>query len=429
MKKVLIISPHFVPVNTADMHRIRLMLNYIQKYGWCAEVVTVNPKYINSYSIDNNLLKTTPKNLVIHYVKALSYNCTRKFGLGSLSLRSYYFFKKKVNKLLTKDKFDLIFISTTAFHVMALGPYWKRKFSIPFVLDIQDPWRSDFYLDKPKNQRPPKFLISYIIDKFLEAKTVPFADGLISVSSGYIETFFNRYSNFKPICKVIPFAGFEKDFDILDDVLIPDEIIIEDSYYNIIYIGRGGHDMSYSIENFFRSLLVLKKNNKELFDKVRVFFIGTSYAPKGTGMETIMPIAMRLGINNVIEITDRQEYFVSLKILKKANLLFIPGSSDSSYTASKIYPYILSQKPIIAIFHKSSSVIEILKKTTTSNVFSFDTTISIDDKLIYNIYLSILNHIQGNCVCEISISNLKPYMADSMTENICLFFDKILKNK
>jgi len=42
MKKVLIISPQFVPVNSADSHRVRQMLPYLAENGWSAEIAAVN---------------------------------------------------------------------------------------------------------------------------------------------------------------------------------------------------------------------------------------------------------------------------------------------------------------------------------------------------------------------------------------------------
>jgi hypothetical protein len=428
MNKVLIISPHFAPVNSADMHRVRHMLFYIEKYNWKADIVTVYPNCIDSYSTDNLLLKLLPKNFNIHYVKAFSYKITRKIGLGSLSLRSYFFYKMAVNAILKENKFDLIFFSTTAFHVMALGPYWKRKFSIPFVLDIQDPWRSDFYLDQPKDKRPPKFWFSYLLDKYLEAKTVPFADGIVSVSKGYIDVFQSRYSNFNSLTTVLPFSGFEKDFDIIDNISIPDTIKLNSNFFNILYVGRGGHDLSFSVEIFFNALLRLKKKNKDIFDKIRISFIGTSYAAKGLGIKTIEPIAIKMGLGDVVsEITDRQEYFLTLKLLTKANLLFIPGSSDNSYTASKIYPYILSKKPIIACFHEKSSVVTILNKTNPNSILTFNSTLNYDLDLINNMYSMLLKKVDQNYIERYNFDMIKPYLADSMTEKICDFFNSVKK--
>ena len=130
-------------------------------------------------------------------------------------------FRKKGNELLRSGDFDLIYFSTTAFHVCRLGPYWKKKFKVPFIIDMQDPWRNDFYLDKPRSQRPPKFFISYNIDKYLEATTIPFADGIISVSEGYKNELLQRYPSLLPekyffigdeafVCEkqlLVPFSG------------------------------------------------------------------------------------------------------------------------------------------------------------------------------------------------------------------------------
>jgi hypothetical protein len=42
MKKVLIISPNFPPVNGADMHRIRQSLPYVRAWGWQPGVLAVD---------------------------------------------------------------------------------------------------------------------------------------------------------------------------------------------------------------------------------------------------------------------------------------------------------------------------------------------------------------------------------------------------
>ena len=130
IKKVLIISPNFPPLNTADMHRVRQSLPYFKQLGWEPVVITVEEAYAGAYSKDELLLYTVPEDIEIHKVKALPVKHTRKFGMGSLSMRAYWHIKKKGNELLRKNKFHLVYFSTTAFHVMALGPYWKKKFKV-----------------------------------------------------------------------------------------------------------------------------------------------------------------------------------------------------------------------------------------------------------------------------------------------------------
>ena len=141
MKKVLIISPHFPPVNAADVQRVRHSLPYFRQLGWEVEVIAVDEKFVETYSYDPLLNKTIPGDIKVHKVAAFDVSKTRKYGLGSLSMRSFFHYRRMGNKLLRKGNFDLVYFSTTAFHVMALGRYWKQKFGVPFVLDLQDNYR------------------------------------------------------------------------------------------------------------------------------------------------------------------------------------------------------------------------------------------------------------------------------------------------
>ncbi|WP_379093595.1 hypothetical protein [Pedobacter sp. UC225_65] len=105
MKRVLIISPYFPPVNAADMQRVRMSLPYFETYGWEAEVVMVDEQYVDMVK-DPLLLQSVPKSSIVHKVGALSKKWTSKFGLGSIALRSLWFYRKKVNQLLRQQKYD-----------------------------------------------------------------------------------------------------------------------------------------------------------------------------------------------------------------------------------------------------------------------------------------------------------------------------------
>ncbi len=364
------------------MHRIRHSLPYFRALGWEPTVITVDPVFVEAYSTDPLLIKTIPADIEVHYVKALLLEKTRKIGLGSLSIRSFRFFRKKGNELLAARKFDLIYFSTTAFHVMALGAYWKKKFKVPFVLDIQDPWRSDFYLDKPANERPPKFWMAYTIDKKLEAFTLPKVSGIISVSQGYCDTFLQRYPVLKPAqCKVITFGGSTIDFEVMEkNVSSAASVQLKAGKINIVYVGRGGHDMRHAATIFFKAIAKGLQQSPGLFQNIHCWFAGTSYAAKGTGSESFATLAAGMGLASyVTEVTDRLPYFETLFLLKHADMLFMPGSTDVSYTASKLYPYILAKRPLLTIFNKNSSVVKILEATAAGEVIAFTNAAPAED--------------------------------------------------
>ena len=72
-------------------------------------------------------------------------------------------------------------------------------------------------------------------------------------------------------------------------------------------------------------------------------------------------------------------------ILRRFNNYWMPtpcsifGSDDPGYTASKIYPYILAEKPLLAIFHEESSVVRILQETNAGTVVTFKTGESVEE--------------------------------------------------
>lgn len=399
--------------------------------GWSAEVVAVYPEYTDAYSTDDLLLKTIPADIPVHHVKAWKVDTTKKFGLGSLSMRSFFFIKKKGNLLLSKNKFDLVYFSTTAFHVLALGPYWKKKFNVPFIIDMQDPWRNDFYLDKPVAERPPKFRIAYTIDKYLEKYTMPAVSGIICVSRGYCDMLKQRYPYLKEKqFRVITFGTSTTDFECMERYIssVPG-FHLDKNKLNVLYIGRGGHDLSYALEIIFKAFSKGIKEQPHLFKKLHLTFAGTSYAAKGSGKKTVLPVAEKFGIQQyVTESTDRVAYFDSLYLLKHADMLLVPGSTDKNYTASKIFPYVLARKPLLAVFYKGSSVVQILSSVNYGSVTAFDDNINSDNYVneCYSAFVTELAKV-GTSV-EYNRDAFDPYLAKQKTKEQVDFFNEVLVN-
>lgn len=391
LKHLLIISPYFPPVNAADMHRVRTGLPYFNENGWSAEVVTVDPAYTDM-GRDELLLQSIPGDVKVHMVKAFSKRLTGKVGLGSLALRSLCFYRKYVNHLLKTRHFDLIYFSTTQFPVCILGAYWQKKFNIPYVIDMQDPWYSDYYQDKPKDQQPAKYWFSYRLNKYLEPRAITQVSGLISVSENYITDLKERYPAIANVpSAAITFGQFEPDMAIavqhqgyFKPLLNPQDI-------NVVYIGRGGADMHRAITPVFKALSGCLQHDPENFKRLKFYFIGTSYAPAGQGKHSILPLAKQYNLqDNVIEITDRISYYHTLVTLQQATAFFMPGSDDARYTASKIYPYLLAKKPLLALFNGESSAIGILKEFGITTVYDYE-KVSMQD--ITDFFDSLLNPI------------------------------------
>lgn len=426
-KQLLIISPYFAPINAADMHRIRTSMPYYAQYGWDAEVLAVNPCYTD-FITDNLLMQSLPKGTVIHYVKALNKRWTSKLGLGSIALRSMLYYLFAANKLLREKHYDIIFFSTTQFPVLVLAARWKSKFKVKIVFDLQDPWHTDYYKHRPKQERPKKFWFSYQLNKFLEPIAMRAADGIISVSTSYITTLQKRYPWLKHVpAVVIPFGLHRMDLEIAKkNAEAHSAVVSKGNNFHLVYVGRGGHDLLPAFKHLFQAINLGLQSDPDLFKNLRVRLFGTSYAANGTGKSTLKNEVEKQGLNHIFsESTDRLPYYHSLNTLRKASLLFIPGSVQAEYTASKIFPYLLAQRPILAVVHRASATTSLLTGLSQVKIVSLDQ----DDLQIVQ---GIKAHLQNAMTLpasttEISIPELREFTSEHLTRLQTRLFNQVCK--
>jgi hypothetical protein len=422
VKRLLIISPYFAPLNTPDMQRVRTSLPYFKQNDWEVEIVTVDTQYLDAPT-DELLLQTIPADIKIHTVKALKKQLTAKFGFGAIAFRAYWFYRKKVDELLKAKKFDLVYFSTTQFPICALGIHWKKRFGVPYVIDMQDPWYSTYYDDK--QQRPPKYKLIYTLHKYLEAATMKQVGGLISVSESYIIDLKNRYPQIANVpSATITFGSFEPDIDLAIKNKSVFTSLLHPNYKNIVYIGRGGVDMHKAITPVFKVFKQLITDDPDVYNNVKLYFIGTSYAPADEGAATILPLARQFGIeDNVIEITNRVSYFHTLATLLQADALFIPGSDDPRYSPSKLYPYLLAKKPLLAIFNPQSSGLNILNDYGVQGYSYTSQDIETPIKSFFSDLLA------GTLTAPAyKADGVDKYTAETTTQKQCELFDRVISN-
>jgi hypothetical protein len=422
LKKLLIISPYFPPSNAADMHRVRTSLPYFEALGWDAEIVTVDSRY-SDIAKDDCLEEALPVNIKVHRVKAFSKRWSMKVGLGSLALRSLWFYRQKVDQLLRAGQYDLVFFSTTQFPVCILGAYWKRKFGIPYVIDMQDPWHSTYYQDVPKTQRPKKYWFSYRLNKLLEPVAMRQVGGLMAVSPRYIADLKQRYPEIENApAATIPFGAFAPDIDIALRRIERFPHVLDPSCSNLVYIGRGGQDLHQALSPVFAALYQYLKENSGAM--IRLYFIGTSYAPPGEGKQSIAPLAEKHGVSTyVTELTDRVGYYQALATLQQADALLVIGSDDPAYNASKIHPYLLTEKPLLAMLNSNSPTGRILNDFEIPYHFNYDATPELNQKLMDFFHQLCGGNLQRrNYNQEVK----EKYSAARATEMQCKLFDEVL---
>src|SRR5258707_7456221 len=295
-QNVLIVSLNFPPINATDHLRVRMSLPHLTEFGWRATVLAVSPEHVEGLE-DPLLLETVPQTTRVVRTRALPARRTRRFGLGNLALRVSPYLKREGDRLLSSEQFDLVFFSTTAFPVMALGRRWLRRWGVPYVLDFQDPWLSDYFRDRPDT--PPgghfKYGLSQGLARLLEPYTVKKASHIITVSPAYRDSLLQRYSWLSSDrFTVVPFGAAETDFDVLKSLGLQQTVFDpQDGKRHWVYVGAGGTAMTFSIRSFFQALGRARRNGGGgEREKPIIHFIGTDYAAGGCPRKKFPPGAV-----------------------------------------------------------------------------------------------------------------------------------------
>lgn len=359
MKRVLIVSPHFPPTNAPDHQRVRMSLPYFHEFGWEPEVLAVDARMIDGPQ-DPLLGATVPANVPVHRVGALPARFTRLLGIGTVGYRAWWQLAAAGGRRLGAARFDLVYFSTTQFLTTTLGPRWRKRHGVPYVVDIQDPWRTDYY-ERPGAPRPPggwKYRFARWQARHLEERAWRDAAGFISVSQAYLEQLAARYAWFatRPAA-VIPFGASSSDFATARSKpgLAP-AFSRQAGVVHVVSVGAMGPIMRGALDQLFGAVRALMDAEPALRTRLRFEFIGTSYAPASRAELSVLPLARAHGLDAMVsEQPARVPYFVALKTMLTADALFIPGSDDAGYTPSRLAPCFLASRPTLALGPGNSS--------------------------------------------------------------------------
>ena len=157
----------------------------------------------------------------------------------------------------------------------------------------------------------------------------------------------------------IPIGGDPDDFDAIRHLakLRPRPGVP----FTLSYVGTALPRSTALFTALFRSIASLLVQQPNLAARLRLRFVGTSNQPNDDTSFPVRALAAAEGIDHLVtEEPARVPYIEALKILATSDALMMIGSDEPHYTASKIYPALMSGRPYLSIFHRKSSAHEIL---------------------------------------------------------------------
>lgn len=425
MRRVLIVSPNFPPINTADIHRVRTALPDFARFGWDPTVLCVDPADCDG-PLDPALAASLPEGLQVVRVRAWHKDTCRRLGFGQLAYRSVAGLYRAGKRLLEQQHYDVIYFSTTVFLTFVLGRLWKRRFGCRIVYDFHDPWYDDS-IPYTRDTAPGgwwKYRLDRFLARYLERFALAAADHIVAVSPSYVDMLRHRYPALAPMMfTVLPFPVATRDYALAPRAASGNDVAPS---YHWVSIGAYTPAMQPTLTALLDALAECIKRTPEAAEMLDLRFVGTDYAP--TARKRVEPLANARGLGALVqEMPARIPYFEALARYAASDAILVIGSIEPGYTASKLLACVASRRPILALFHRRSLVSDIV--TPFPNVFlaTFDETPA--EPRFRALVAAGIDWLLSRPEIDTAAVDaaLKPWSAEALTERQCAIFDGLLR--
>lgn len=424
LKRILIISPHFPPSNLAAVHRSRLFAQHLPAFNWEPIVLSVHEDYYEE-ELDLNLQKLLPSNLRIEKVNAFKVGKRRL--VGDIGLRGFFQLYKRAKKIITTEKIDFLYIPIPPFYVALLGRWLHKTTGVKYGIDYIDPWVHHF----PGSDKIfSRHWFSTKLAKFLEPIAIKNTSVITGVAEGYYKGVQQRNPLLSKTClfDAMPYGGEKSDHEAMKKLNLKPYLFEKKiGKIQLVYAGAMLPKAYGPLEEIMKSI----QRNRNVFENVEFHFIGTGKTPNDPLGYNIKPLAEKYNLwqSIVYEYPKRIPYLDVLIHLEAADGIFILGSTEPHYTPSKVYQGVLSQKPVLAVLHSSSTASSVLKEANigVSILFDGEDDISTIGKTFSHSFLEFMAYRTTYKFENTNITAFDNYSAKAVTARLVNLLNKIVR--
>ena len=427
LKKILIITYYWPPAGGPGVQRWLKFVKYLPDFGVQPIVyIPENPTYP---IIDKNLVQEVSEKTIIlkqtifepyQLASFFSKNKTKKISSGIIPNQKKQSFLDKIflwirgnlfipdarvfwvkpsvsflEKYILENDIDTIITSGPPHSLHLIGLELKQKIDLKWFADFRDPWTTIGY---HKSLRLSSFAARK--HKALEHKVLNTADTII-VTSKTTKTEFQAITT-KPI-EVIT-NGYDTE-------LVEKQIL--DTKFSISHIG------SFLSE---RNPLILWGTLVELLHDIPDFKSHLEIKLIGAISQEVLETITQFGLNSYINNLGYVSHKEAIAHQRKSQVLLlieINSEDTKSIIPGKLFEYMVSNRPIIAIGPQDSDFAEIITNTNTGVFFDYSEKMKLKS-VILDFYDQFLEgRLQSNGV------GLQNYSRKNLTKELVQLLNKI----
>lgn len=432
-RRVLIVVSSYAPTMIADMQRARHLAWELPKLGWDVEILAPDQSYQPISCIDEDSVGLFPSRGKVSYAPPFLPQLFRCLRMRTIGWRALFPMFRQGNRILSSGV-DVVYFSTTQFCLFLLGPLWRARFGVPYVLDFHDPCVKEGHRlpiwAKPKLRH----IISRRLMTAVEAISVRGASALVSVSPHYLERLRERYVGLKldwtkeNTTAVLPFGVLEQDIS-LEGSGDRGQSLTPDKQARIIYVGAGGPIMHRSFGILCQALATLRESAPSLVSKIRVELYGTVLGWCDGDPRYLANIAQKAGVGDIVaESPSRVSYRQSMRLLAESAGALILGVDEAGYMPSKLFPYASSGKPLLAVIRRDGPAYVALRSMPSlGHALWFDDSAQMPSADMLATLREFLEEVVANCSFN-RADAVRPFMASEMAARHVDLFETVLAN-
>ena len=254
---------------------------------------------------------------------------------------------KYLIKYLSENNIDTIITTGPPHSVHLIGKELKRQVGVKWLADFRDPWTTIGYHDKLKLTRR-----SVQKHKRLEKEVLQTADHIVVTS-------FTTQKEFQDLTETpvsVVTNGFDKES-------IPETVL--DTKFTVSHIGSllSGRDPKL----LWKALYELTKENKAFAEAFQLQLVGAVSEDvlasiKEAGLFDFLTLKGYVSHTEAIQIQRSSQVLLLIEIDSKGTKCIIPG---------KLFEYMVSQRPIIALGPADADISRIIKNTNSGVFFEY----------------------------------------------------------